>query len=129
MSSPADEHSEGRAGGRRSAARGMDDGWTVTGTLITGIGFWGFVGWALSRWTGWVGWFPMGVILGAFAGVYLVYKTAAAPPPLLDISKAQDGGIAARHARRLQEQDAAADDIPASDGPASAPDDEGHSPR
>ena len=119
MSSPLDERREKRAATRRAATRGMDDGWSVTGTLITGIGFWGFIGWALSRWTDWVGWFPMGVVLGAVAGVYLVYKQAANPPPLLDISKKQDGGIPARYARRLAEQDAEAR--------LRAADDEGHS--
>lgn len=122
MSTPVPDPREARAAAKRSASRGMDDGWTVTGTLITGIGFWGFVGWALSRWTGWVGWFPMGVILGAAAGVYLVYKQAAAPPPLLDISKAQDGGLAARHARRVAEQEAEGKQP----DPADAADDEGH---
>lgn len=117
---------------KKAATRGMDDGWTVTGTLITGIAFWGFVGWGLSKWTGWVGFFPIGVLLGAFAGVYLVYKQASAPPPLLDISKKQDGGLAARHARRLAEREKAereaaqeADDTDSS-GPERG-DDEGHS--
>lgn len=91
---------------RKAATRGMDDGWTVTGTLITGIAFWGFVGWALSKWTGWIGFFAIGVILGAAAGVYLVYKQASAPPPLLDISKNQDGGLLTRHARRLEQEKA-----------------------
>ena len=95
---------------KQAASRGMDDGWTVTGTMITGIGFWGFVGWGLWKWTDWIGFFPIGVILGAVLGVYLVIKQADAPPPLLDISKKQDGGIAARHARRVAEQKAAAKD-------------------
>lgn len=107
---------------KKAAARGMDDGWTVTGTLITGIGFWGLIGWGLSNWTGWIGFFPIGVLLGAAAGVYLVCKQAEAPPPLLDISKKQDGGLMARHARRLREQqdaerDAAAE-RPSDDGAA-----------
>lgn len=94
---------------KQAASKGMDDGWTVTGTLITGIAFWGFVGWALSRWTGWVGFFPIGVVLGAAAGVYLVYKQAGAPPPLLDISRNQDGGLPARHAKRLAAKESALD--------------------
>lgn len=103
MSSPVPDPREQRAAAKRAASRGMDDGWTVTGTLIAGIGFYGFLGWALTKWTGWVGWFPMGVILGAAAGVYMVYKEAAAPPPLLDISKRQDGGLMAKYARRAAE--------------------------
>lgn len=91
---------------KQAASKGMDDGWTVTGTLITGIAFWGFAGWGLSKWTGWVGFFPIGVILGAVAGVYLVYKQASAPPPLLDISRNQDGGLLTRHAKRLEQQKA-----------------------
>ena len=118
--------SKGRSVSKKKAAsRGMDDGWTVTGTLITGIAFWGFVGWGLTKWTGWVGFFPIGVILGAAAGVYLVYKQASAPPPLLDISKNQDGGLLARHARRLEQDKAerkgARTEPPATDSPRTGP--------
>lgn len=124
MNTSWDGHNPKRAAVKREANRGMDDGWTVTGTLIAGIAFWGFVGWLASRWTGWVGWFPMGVVLGAVAGVYLVYKQAASPPPLLDISRSQDGGLAARHARRLQEQE----QQQAAEGGEQTGHDEGHNP-
>ena len=82
-----------RAAERRArkadSTKGSNDGWTATGTLMSGIIIWGGIGWLLSRWTDWVGFLPIGVILGAALGVYLVVKQAADPPPLIDISKNQ----------------------------------------
>ncbi len=89
----ADAEKANRADLKRSrkaqATRGQDDGWTATGTLLAGIVVWGGIGWLLSRWTDWIGFLPIGVVLGAALGVYLVVKQAGDPPPLLDISKGQ----------------------------------------
>jgi len=54
---------------------GAGDGWTALGYLMSGILFWGGVGWLLDRWLKWSG-IPIaiGTILGAALGTYLVLK-------------------------------------------------------
>lgn len=54
-------------------------GWTAVGYLMGGIAFWGFVGWAIDKWlvhTGGVA-TAIGVVLGAVAAIYLIYKRMA----------------------------------------------------
>ena len=80
---------------RQRSQKGNEQGWTATGTLLSGIIVWGLIGWGLASWTGWRPFIAVGVLLGAGLGVYLVTKQAGDPPPLMDISKAQDGGILA----------------------------------
>lgn len=87
--SSTDDHAEARRAHKAAARHGSNDGWTSTGTLLTGIIVWGGIGWLLGRWTGWIGFLPIGVILGAALGVYLVVKQADNPPPLVDLSKTQ----------------------------------------
>ncbi|WP_194291319.1 AtpZ/AtpI family protein [Cumulibacter manganitolerans] len=100
---------------RQRSQHGNEQGWTATGTLLSGIIVWGLIGWGLAAWTGWRPFLAIGVLLGAGLGVYLVTKQAGDPPPLMDISKAQDGGILGRR-------------TPPDDGPGepSAGPDEGH---
>ena len=74
---------------KQQSTKGQNDGWTATGTLLSGIIVWGGIGWLVGLWTGWVGCLPIGVIIGAALGVYLVVKQADDPPPLLDVSKGQ----------------------------------------
>ena len=81
---------------RRQSGEGSAQGWTATGTILSGIIVWGLIGWGLKAWTGWIGFLPIGVLLGAALGIYLVTKQAGNPPPLMDISKAQDGGASLR---------------------------------
>ena len=47
--------------------------WSVPGYLLSGILIWGGAGWLLSRWTGWVVFTPIGLILGVGLAIYLVY--------------------------------------------------------
>ena len=51
---------------------GMDTGLRVISMLIAGVVFYGGLGWLLDRWllTSW--WFPVGIIIGMVAGIYLV---------------------------------------------------------
>lgn len=51
---------------------GMDTGLRVLSILISGLAFYGVLGWLLDRWlqTSWG--LPVGIIVGAAAGVYLV---------------------------------------------------------
>lgn len=50
----------------------MDTGLRVLSILISGLAFYGGLGWLLDRWlqTSW--WLPVGIIVGVAAGVYLV---------------------------------------------------------
>ena len=52
--------------------RGMDTGLRVLSILISGLAFYGGLGWLLDRWlqTSWM--LPVGIIVGTVAGVYLV---------------------------------------------------------
>lgn len=102
---------DARSHRRRGNMAGNDAGWTATGTLLSGIIVYGAIGWGLKAWTGWVGWLPICVLLGAALGVYMVTKQAGNPPPLMDISKAQDGGASLRRAaeRRNAPPDSGAD--------------------
>jgi F0F1-type ATP synthase assembly protein I len=51
---------------------GMDAGLRVISILISGMVFYGGLGWILDRWlqTSWC--LPVGIIVGTAAGVYLV---------------------------------------------------------
>ncbi len=54
---------------------GVNAGWVALSYLISGIGFWGFVGWLVDHWLG-TGGVAIGVgfIVGAAAGIYLVMR-------------------------------------------------------
>jgi ATP synthase protein I len=60
---------------KRDGARGADLAWTALGYLISGMAFWGFIGWLVDRWLhlGGIG-TAVGILLGTAAGVYLVMK-------------------------------------------------------
>nr|WP_300151967.1 AtpZ/AtpI family protein [Propionicimonas sp.] len=51
---------------------GMDTGLRVLSILISGLVFYGGIGWLLDNWlhTSW--WLPVGIVVGMAAGVYLV---------------------------------------------------------
>lgn len=51
---------------------GQDAGFRVLSILISGVAFYGGLGWLLDRWlqTSWL--LPVGIIAGAVAGVYMV---------------------------------------------------------
>lgn len=51
---------------------GMDTGLRVLSILISGLAFYGGIGWLLDRWLGTAWWLPVGLIVGMAAGVYLV---------------------------------------------------------
>jgi ATP synthase protein I len=59
--------------GRRGGISGADLGWTALGYLISGMAFWGFIGWLIDHWIGTHGIaIGVGVIVGAALGIYLV---------------------------------------------------------
>ncbi len=51
---------------------GMDQGLRIISILISGLLFYGGLGWVLDRWlqTSW--WLPTGLIVGVIASIYLV---------------------------------------------------------
>lgn len=54
---------------------GKDDGaaWSIMGYLLSGLIFWGGVGWALDRWLNTQYFLLGGLVLGAGAAIYLVW--------------------------------------------------------
>lgn len=62
---------------------GAETGWAVTGTMISGMAMWGGAGWLLDQWLDIRVFFPVGVILGMAAAIYLVVVRYGAvdPPP------------------------------------------------
>lgn len=49
------------------------DPWAAISYLVTGVGVWGGVGWLVDQWLGTGVFVGVGVLVGAAAGVYLVY--------------------------------------------------------
>jgi hypothetical protein len=50
-----------------------DAAWSVPSYLLSGMLFWGGIGWLLSRWTGVYAFIPIGFVLGVVLAGYLVY--------------------------------------------------------
>jgi F0F1-type ATP synthase assembly protein I len=53
---------------------GMDKGIRIVSILISGVAFYGGIGWALDHWLHTVLWLPVGIILGISLGCYWVIK-------------------------------------------------------
>ena len=49
------------------------DAWAVTSYLLSGVVFYGALGWLLDRWLGTRGFVGAGIVVGAAAGVLLVW--------------------------------------------------------
>jgi F0F1-type ATP synthase assembly protein I len=60
---------------------GAETGYAVIGTLISGMGVWGGVGWLLDQWWDTRVFFPVGVILGMAVAIYLVVARFGGLPP------------------------------------------------
>jgi F0F1-type ATP synthase assembly protein I len=53
---------------------GMDQGLRIISYLISGLLFYGGLGWLADRWLDTTLWLPVGLIVGAVAGMFLVIK-------------------------------------------------------
>jgi ATP synthase protein I len=63
------------AAGRPSGASGANAGWTLFGYLISGMAFYGAVGWLIGRWTHVALIFPLGMLVGLLLAIVLIiYK-------------------------------------------------------
>jgi F0F1-type ATP synthase assembly protein I len=51
---------------------GVETGYAVIGTLISGMAVWGGAGWLLDQWLDTRVFFPVGIILGMAVAIYLV---------------------------------------------------------
>ena len=56
-------------------------GWSITGTMLSGIVVWGGVGLLLDRWWGTRFVALIGVLLGLTVAIYLVVVKYDSPPP------------------------------------------------
>ena len=55
------------------ATRDDNAAWSIIGYLLSGLLFWGGVGWALDKWLGTTYLLLAGLIVGAGSGIYLVW--------------------------------------------------------
>lgn len=61
-----------RRGGKADYAAGADLGWSAFGALFSGIVVWSAAGWGLDKLFGTRFLLPIGVLLGAGLGIYIV---------------------------------------------------------
>ncbi len=59
--------------GPNAPQQGGADPWAAFGYLVAGVLFYGFVGWLLSIWLHAEFWIPVGILVGAAFGMYLVF--------------------------------------------------------
>jgi ATP synthase protein I len=55
------------------------DGWAVVSYIITGVLFYGMIGWLVDAWLGTRGFVAGGIVLGAAGGVWLVWLRYSKP--------------------------------------------------
>lgn len=53
--------------------RRSGDPWHAVSYLVTGVGMYGFAGWALDQWLDTSFLLPVGIVVGAVLGVYLTW--------------------------------------------------------
>jgi ATP synthase protein I len=61
---PIDTSAGGEPGG---------DPWAAFGYLVAGVGVYGAIGFGLSVWLGGAFWIPVGILVGAAIGMYMVF--------------------------------------------------------
>jgi hypothetical protein len=61
------------------------DPWAAFGYLVAGVAVYGLIGWGLATWLHAAYLIPIGILVGAALGLYLVFKRyGGAPKPLGD---------------------------------------------
>jgi F0F1-type ATP synthase assembly protein I len=72
---PRDDRTPGSAG-----SQGMNQGLQVLSYLVAGIGAYGFLGWLGDHFLGTGFLLPLGIVVGAALGIYVVIKRFTAEP-------------------------------------------------
>jgi ATP synthase protein I len=67
---------------------GGGDPWAAFGYLVAGVLFYGFVGWLLSIWLHADYWIPIGILVGAAFGMYMVFARYSLKAPKVEQRKA-----------------------------------------
>ncbi len=70
--------------------RPRPDPWHAFGYLVSGVAFYGVVGWLLDRWLGTSWLVVIGILLGAALGLYLTWKRLEDAQPPTDQTPQQD---------------------------------------
>jgi hypothetical protein len=70
----------GTKSSRSDSGQGGADPWAAFGYLVAGVGFYGLAGWALGRWLHVDYLAPLGIVIGAAFGLYLVFAQLAWKP-------------------------------------------------
>jgi ATP synthase protein I len=52
---------------------GLGDPWAAFGYLVAGVAFYGLLGWGLGTWLHAIWLIPVGILVGAALGLYMVY--------------------------------------------------------
>lgn len=75
MNSPPDQNTPQQGGA---------DPWAAFGYLVAGVLFYGLLGWLLSIWLHAQFWIPVGILVGAGFGMYLVFAQLRVKVPAAD---------------------------------------------
>ena len=88
-----------RAGG----GSGADTGWSIIGTMLSGMAVWGGAGWLLDRWLNTKVFVPVGILLGMAVAIYVVVvRYGGAPQPSGQRTGATPGGRRGRPDEQTQ---------------------------
>jgi F0F1-type ATP synthase assembly protein I len=63
-----------------SSEQPTGDPWAAFGLLVSGVAFYGFIGWLLDRWWGTSFMVVVGILLGAALGTWATWARFKAPP-------------------------------------------------
>jgi len=66
------------------------DPWHAFGYLVSGVAFYGVLGWLADRWLGTTFLVALGIVFGAGCGIYLTFKRFRVPQPPQDIESRPD---------------------------------------
>jgi F0F1-type ATP synthase assembly protein I len=73
-----------------ASEEGGGDPWAAFGYLVAGVLFYGFVGWLLSIWLDADFWIPVGILVGAGFGMYMVFARYSLKAPKTEHRTARD---------------------------------------
>ena len=68
-----DPHPVDPQSGPPRSSSDANEAWSILSYLISGMVFWGGLGWVLARWTGWTLLFPFLLVFGVVVAFYLIW--------------------------------------------------------